>query len=348
MKTPDILTENILSIESSRVYLGLEDMTEPKSKTEALSINVDLERWTSELEDSIPEIESEVDCLQDIISQAIERVEGYNKLSFTQQFSPTGIIEIEVSGTSEDKIKIIENLFSELNEQINHVIVETLGEDLSIYKAKRNEEAQDELMIDYENGVRNVFYSLLEFAVKDNEAKNLLKESHAIPAHFDMREHEYTPKENSYVTLKIQKTNGAHRERKLNEPLYERIENSRYIERISFVQKNNNKWVNLYANQEGIELVKKLLEEATEKFYTSPRYKEPNNDGLFTFVDRVNDGIGNDADILINKATKQHMFMVRDDEYVNKDYLQKEMPKLFDAIMARIEPQKQVKKQKLV
>lgn len=348
MKTPDILTENILSIESSRVYLGLEDMTEPKSKTEALSINVDLERWTSELEDSIPEIESEVDCLQDIISQAIERVEGYNNLSFTQQFSPTGIIEIEVSGSSEEKIKIIENLFSELNEQINHVVVETLGEDLSIHKAKKNEEAQYELMCDYENGIRNVFYSLLEFAVKDNESKVYLAKSDAIPDHFDMREHEYSLKKHCSIKLKIKTVNGAYEERTENSSLYEKIENSQFIDKIDFLQKNNNRLVKLNANQEGIELVKKLLEEATEKFYTSPRYKEPNNDGLFTFVDRVNDGIGNDADILINKATKQHMFMVRDDEYVNKDYLQKEMPKLFDAIMARIEPQKQVKKQKLV
>jgi hypothetical protein len=211
-------------------------------------------------------------------------------------------------------VEIIENTIIRVNQGLESVVESELGKGFEKFIKMKEDEAHDEMLIDYEIKIRKIVYSNLSTNFSNYDV-NLILNSTALTKKFDTKENKIEFSNNSSTKLKIPES-------------YDKIKSNSFIEEIVFLQKNNNRFVRLEGSDKAKELMKELCTKATKEFYSNPRYKETNNDKLFNFIGRVNDGKGNDADVLVNKKTKEVMLMTEDYKYSSLEFIRQNNPVL--------------------
>jgi cytochrome b involved in lipid metabolism len=347
MKIHQFNESEISNIEIETVFDTLDDLSKDDNKSMVVTFLINTENFANDFAKNEALVE-EFDGSDQLLEFALR--EKFPQISYG-----VGVFDIEFESEIENRGKIhalASEFIAKLNGGIQTVITEKLGDDLELFIKRKESEAHDDMFRDYENLIRRLVYKELRMEVGEKDA-NLILSSTAVPRDFDMKQHKIEFNETASTSLKIQRTNNATSEYRLNKPLYDKIESSKYVDKIKFLQKNNNDFVSIVASKEALELVEKICDRCTKEFYSNPRYKEPNNDKLFDFAGRVNDGKGNDADVLVNKTTNEMVLIIKDNQYDSPTYIGELNPILkskakdvFIEFLSNKQKQKQNKKRK--
>lgn len=316
MKIHQFSESEISNIEIETVFDTLDDLSKDDNTSMVVTFSINTDKFANDFVNN--------EALSEEFDKSYELLELALRANFAQINYGVGVFDIEFESEIKSRKEIPQlasDVISKLNNGIQAVISEKLGDDLELFIKRKESEAHNDMLSDYENLIRKLVYKELRMEVGEKDA-HLILISTATPMDFDMRENNKIEFNKSASTsLKIQRTNNSTSEYRLNEPLYDKIESSKYVEKIKFLQKNNNEFVSIVASKEALELVEKICKRCTKEFYSNPRYKEPNNDNLFEFAGRVNDGKGNDADVLVNKASNEMMLMTKDGKYDSPIYI---------------------------
>lgn len=238
-----------------------------------------------------------------------------------------------------DKSLIVTNLISSINSAIKNKIEQKYGVDLEFYFKEKNEDAQIDLVTDYDHAIKKIFIDLLEKKVGVADSKIILNTTAQL-RHYDTVDFPIENEENTTCTLKIiksKKATSASEEFNINKDIYDSIREHKYVKSLEFIQRNNNSLVRIHATDEAKKIVKDLAEEATQIYLSTSKYKEPNKDKLMSFLSRVNDDKGNDCDILKTKSNGQILVMVKDNEYMTLEKLKEVNNDLFIKVESFLE-----------
>lgn len=318
MKIPQLKKIDILNLEVKSDFDSLSSYLENNQHNSTIEINIDLERWKTEMK-GIDAINQTYDFFDDIIENAASNLKNIDFDSHTLN----GIITAKFDNKT-SKIDFIDTIFESLNESIQDVISSKIGHGFKLFIKQKQDEAQDELLNSYENYIRKISYEKLQNRLSENDFSAVLK-SDAMPfSNFDMNVGEYKINENRSIKLPREKG----RDRSQLDAAYSKLISSPYIESLEQVQKNNASLVEVKSTTKAQELVKSILLESTEEFYKNPRYSISFSENTAEFIGRVNDGKGEDADIYKAAYSNTLYFVRSDDEYCGEELLGRENKEL--------------------
>ena len=179
MEIEPLTVQNILSSEVHSQHTTFDFDTQDGERD--ISFHFDLTEWNKSLRNHSPINERFEYHDESILGVAAERFDGVSLNG--QSISATLTINDKDSTfTRNDLI----DLLVDINNEIQTVIDEKLGVNLEIYLKEKGEEAQHEKEIDFENGIRNVFCSMLKERTNDIQYSAYMK-SNTINSDFDFQ-----------------------------------------------------------------------------------------------------------------------------------------------------------------
>lgn len=270
---------------------------------------------------------SEFDDMDDLVSRVSET--NINNIKGLESNYDYLSVDVEDASLLSDK-NDIESLTSDINSEFKRVIDLYLGENLEIYEKKKNNEKDDELMINYQNEIGRIFRQKLIDEFGSVNYGMIQNSSFSIRRFKSLDYDELGFDNENSCSLKIKRAGYSGEEYRQNAHIFEKITNSPIVNDLEFVQRNNNSLVKIRLNEDTISRIKEIANDSSELFMSSPRYKEVNNDELFNYIGRVNDRKGNDADVYLLKSNNE-LFMVTDDKgYSKPESLADKFPELVE------------------
>lgn len=294
---PKLTIDNVLSIESKNEYEDLNDFELNSTRNSIITVNIDTENYCRQLEEQ----EAVYDTFGDISNNLIEPAfDSYEETSSNSNYCYN--LEVEITGDSAKDFskEYFELLLKGVNETITDMINKKLGVNLEIFIKSKQKEQELDLLTNYNIHIANALQTRIHEEL--GSAYKFLSRSQGIDFHYaDTKQYKdrIINKQDidsglGYDLEHIKFHNSA--EEDVLEPTrlkqIEEIENNKYVERISPIQKNNHYLIRVYTNDDFKNYIKKIAEEETQRFYNSPRHGHEKG----VFLGRVNDGKGNDAD----------------------------------------------------
>jgi hypothetical protein len=281
---------DIIEIEVNSTFDSIDDYLIEKTNKENILINIDLGRWTSEVNKNEALVET-YNFYDDIINQAVR---GITDIDF-ESHTLNGIFSFNlIDGISKESQ--INNMFNKVNENIKDLIDEELGVNLQKFIDNKQSEQHEEMLCEYENIIRKKFHYIVRSKISAFDL-SIIYHLDSTPKNFDLKENVF--EETSNVSFKIRlpkKLN--YRDFKSLDVEYDKINQSILVEDFVFIQKNNPTFIKINANSFAKKLINDCAMEATNEFYNNPIYKTDklNLKSNLVFLGRVNDGKGKGGD----------------------------------------------------
>lgn len=293
--------------------------------------NLNLESFTRHFfnNDIIKKVlENKLDC-QDFIEEALDNFLPKHYIFNSDKLNRT--ITFLDNPLNQDRQEIVHNLISSINQAIESMVNNRYGNNFQFYFKEINQEAQDDLIVEYDNSISKIFLELLEKKVGAINSKIILNTTASL-LRYDCVHYQLENNENKTTTLKLmgsKRNLSAAEEYKLNEPIYESITENPYVKSIEFLQKNNNSLVKIHATEETKKMLIDLAEQATKQFFNTPIYTNKEIKPISIFQFRVNDGKGNDCDIYKSKTEKSYLAVFKGGHVETLEGLSKINPDLY-------------------
>lgn len=321
MKIGKLKIEDIISVEIKKTHDSVEDFINDKSEEYEIELYIDATEFFEKIRendflDNIFHFENEV--LKEAFDSNVYNFEG-NNIIVSKNFK-----------ANSNKINEIKKILNEIHTGIKNCLIE----EEKAYNENLIIEKENDLMYEYEDEIRILFINnLFEKINHDKLELKIISKSTSYPFSFFMDDGLINENERNTMSLERKSGSGSYlRDLELYKKEYDEIRESKVVSHFEFVQKNNPTWLRVYLNEYGKQLIKESLEYANKAHIENPRYKTPieEEDDNFVFVGRVNDGVGHDADVWIDKESEITLFVNKDEEFTMMEKMKKENPAIYE------------------
>ena len=293
MKGYEFKESDILDINVNKSFENINDLENNNLVNSDLTIELDLEGFNEYiLKNEILEEEIDTLYLFDEIEKSMENVFMQNH---TLNLKVNKKIEGEVSR------KVIMEIIEEINELMQENFDQKLGTDLELYINRKEEEAHEEKLINFENSIAK--------RVRDRIKKDFPEMPYIFYAHKEMpfRFDTRNPVMNSDGSMAT--TNGNFglsriRSQKQKDELIRKLEDSEFVVD-SYFNGTHKDVLNIEVNESAKQIFNQIAKEETEKFYKEPAFPNIEVRKYDQFVEKNSNLKGGSMDVYFNEYKRE-------------------------------------------
>lgn len=293
MKGYEFKESDILDINVNKSFESINDLENNNLVNSNLTIELDLENFNEYISNN-KVLEEEIDTMYffDGIEKNMEDV-------FIQNHTLNLKVNKEIKG--EASRKMIMDIIKEINNSIQEEFDEKLGSNLELYINRKEEEAHEEKLIDFENIISK---RIIDRFRKDFEEIPYIFYSHKeVPFYFSTR-NQVMNSDGSMVTKNGNFGLRRIRSKNKKEDLIRKLENSPFVVDYYF-NGTHNDVLNIEVNESAKQIFNQVAKEETEKFYKEPAFLNVEVRKYDKFVEKNSNLKGSEMDVYFNEYKRE-------------------------------------------
>lgn len=294
MKGYEFKESDILNIRVDKSFENIEDLENNKNLVDfELTLELDLENFNEYISNN------------EILNEEIDTIYFFDEIERDMEnvFMQNHTLNLKVNKKIEGEVsrEVIIEIIEEINELIQENFDNKLGSDLELYINKKEEEAHEEKLIDFENVIAK--------RVRDRLKEDFKEMPYIFYAHKEMplRCNTRDLVKNTDGTLAT--TNGNFglpriRSQKQKDELIRKLEQSEFVVDCYF-NGTHKDVLNIEVNENAKQIFNQIAKEETEKFYKEPDFPEFEVRKYDQFVEKNSNQKGGVMDVYFNEYKRE-------------------------------------------